>query len=378
MKISLLFLGLIFCLDLPGAVKSEYVFYVSPDGNGSGTSKEQAALYTDATFWQNTNKFLARGKVDVVFIGGEYSSGELKLARIGSDKHTLHLRAIDNKSVIFNSNSDTLVSFRGCKNIIFEGFNFRGQVRGYAMRISIDGNRTSGSPSYNITVDNCTWQDLREVYYGAFGVHYGSHNVVLKNSSFKRIGKDGHAHMVYNAYSSHNIKIENCYFEDCSGDYVRFRDRNDFGSVIDCTFKTTGKYTNAHRTKYIMMPLFNDVDPGDEEFATNYEFTDNKFYFNKSSSTKIAIGFHHSGFNPEGWNYLLTEEEGAILEGKDTKAKADLLLRNCGIDADKIKIKDNQWNNAEIKVAYSCFASYGAKSAGWNKTADISDIFGLE
>lgn len=379
MKITVLFVVALIGLTSYAenlAQEQPKIFFVSPNGNGSGATIEDSADYTDQTFWKNINKRLSRLPVEVVFVSGKYSSGTLTLKSIGSDANRLHLRAADPNSVIFNSKAGTLVEFLGCKNILFEGFNFRGDVSSYAMRVTVDGNFRKGTPSYNITVDNCTWQDLREVYYGAFGVHYGSHNVVLKNSKFIRIGKDGHAHMVYNAYGSSHITVENCYFEDCSGDYVRFRDRNDFCAVINCVFKTTGKYTNAHRTQYIMMPLFNDVDPGDEEFATNYLFKGNKFNFHQSSSTKVAIGFHNSGFNPKGWNYLLTAEEGAILEGNNPQAKAKLLMRNCGIDASKIKIQDNDWGNAKIIIAYSCKAAHGAKSAGWDSIADISDVFG--
>ena len=52
--------------------------------------------------------------------------------------------------------------------------------------------------------------------------------------------------MAYNAYDPKHIRFVDCHFEDCAGDYVRFRDGTDFGVVVGCTFKSTGNYRNVN------------------------------------------------------------------------------------------------------------------------------------
>ena len=218
---------------------------------------------------------------------------------------------------------------------------------------------------------------MEKLHYGAVGTSYGSHHVTLENCTFKRIGSGTHSHMVYNAYDADSVSVLNCHFEDCAGSHVRFRDLSDYAVVSGCTFVSTRTYVNkpSQGVTFVEFPLFNDVDPGDEWFGHDFVITGNTFRFNgESPLLRTGVRFHHSGFTPVGWNYLMTAEEGAVLEGDDALAKKELLKNNCGIDFDQIVVEGNVWENETCRIQFSSKPQYGATSRGWQGSADISDI----
>src|SRR5690606_22901708 len=120
----------------------------------------------------------------------------------------------------------------------------------------------------------------------------------------------------------------------------------DYGVVRGSTFvRNQGSVGRV----FISMPLFNSRPPvGDEYFSTNYSFTNNTFTNNSSTNTDNAITFYHSGFSPLEWNYLLTPDEGKILQTGSVVAKKKLLLDNFGIDADKVRINGNTYSSRII------------------------------
>src|SRR5690606_10858263 len=142
------------------------------------------------------------------------------------------------------------------------------------------------------------------------------------------------SHMIYNAYSSQYISVIDSYFEDCPGDYIRFRDKCDFGLVRGCTFVHP---KNGPGIKFISMPLYNDGIPfkGNESFATNYSFTNN--VFKSGEPFVIALNFLNSGYSAIDFNYLLTAEEGLILTKGSAEEKKILLEKNFGIYPQKIR-----------------------------------------
>src|SRR5699024_7903397 len=151
---------------------------------------------------------------------------------------------------------------------------------------------------------------MRGIIYGATGCSYEETSyITFKQDTFKRIGKSGTAHMIYNAYGADHIYVINSHFEDCKGDYVRFRDDCDYGLVSGCTFLKKSEQFSGKA--FISMPLFNSREPvGDEYFATNYAFTNNEFINQSFTTIDYAMKFHNSGFSPPEWNYLLTKAEG--------------------------------------------------------------------
>lgn len=380
--------------SIPG--KCQYFYFASSDnGNASGNSPGNSAKYSRQDIWNKINNQLKNTDIVAYFEDGNYNSNTLKLNCIGNAQHQLLIKAKPPEDVVFNGPHQS-IDLKGCQNICFENLNFTGQATGYAFKISKHCNSefnskfnsknrptvaqiiaAPGTVSKNITLKNCNFYDMKKLYYGAIGVSFGSHHITIENCTFKNIGLNSHAHMMYNAYNADHVTIRNCYFQDCAGSYVRFRNASDYGTVTGCKFVSTGKYINKHPKAEVFVEccVFNDVDPGDECFGNNFIITSNSFKFASSyPQFRSGIRFHHSGFNPPGWNYLMTAEQGAILEGKNGLAKKKLLKKNCGIDFDRIKIVNNDWKNEKWKIQFTSKAHYGAKSKGWQGYANISDI----
>jgi hypothetical protein len=188
--------------------------------------------------------------------------------------------------------------------------------------------------------------------------------------------------MAYNAYGPQHIAFINCWFEDGAGDYVRFRDRADYGVVVGCTFKSTRPAVDKN-VPFISVPLFNDDDPQNPGPSPNYEyfgthfliFNNNFIYSNdKHDGNRVALLFHHSGFDPPGRNYLLTPQQAQLLATGDTSAKKRLMWDNFHLDVDSIHFFNNRFTNVETEVAYRSRAAFGATSKGGDGTCNIADV----
>lgn len=352
-----------------------HTFYVAPTarGNGSGDSASHAAGYRSGSFWTAVQDELENQPAKVIFLSGDYVEN-LTLKSRGHAENHLTLKGENDTGMRFNPPATapvaTMMSLQGCQNITIEDFNFRGHITGYGLTLRKNG----GAKSHDITIDSCTWIDLPTIYYGGMGAHYGSYNITIQNNVFKRLGKDSHAHMIYNAYAPQHVSILNNHFEDCSGAHVRFRADADHGTVSGNTFIQTGTYENQHgnSTVFVQVPLFNDVDPGDEAFATHYDFSDNEFNFHSAvPGETIAISFYHMGFNPPGMNHLLTSAQGKILKTGSPFAVKNLLKNNFGIDTDEVFICENRYTNTDIRVDFASHSGYGSPDAGFNGHAEI-------
>ncbi len=370
--------GFIFLLrGLPKRPDADVFVAPTARGTGLGSDAENAAAYTNSAFWGEVQDLLISAPVVVSMLDGNYRNW-FNLVLIGDEENTLTLIGESPAGVTFDGTLTTLLGLRGCQNITLENLNFTGAGTGYALRIT---KADDGTPSKNITVRNCNWYDMESLYYGATGVHYGSHDVTYENCTFKRIGHDSHAHMMYNAYNAVHVSVFNCLFEDCSGSYVRFRAASDYGVVSGCIFVSTQTYANKHASWEVFLdfPAFNDVDPGDETFSQYATITNNVFRFNSASPPKrTGVRFYHSGYDPPGWHYLMTESEGRILKSGSGTEKEELLRNNCGIDFDETLLQGNNWQNETYRIVFGSYAEYGAVSKGWDDIADVSDIvFGL-
>jgi hypothetical protein len=384
-------------------------FYVSPNGTGSGTSENSPALYTSSNFWADIKNKLSNEAVKVFFLNGIYNSPLPLPDEIGNPIYQLILEARSSNGVVFWVPEDDppqdyipctsddrkkqveRILFNNCQNIILSQFLFTGSGSiGYVVRLV--------GTTKNITIENCTFEDMPRVIYGVTGVHGGHrndvHHITYRECHFKAAGCDGHAHMMYHAYVAHHIQVLNCTFEDCAGDYVRFRDKVDYCVVSNCSFISSGLYPKDAPASppFVAMPLFNDCKPGTttgdpkcpdpledlqyEYFGTNYVITTNKFLYNNHppEGNPYAIGFYHFGFDPPGRNHLMTAVEGWILEHGTADERKALLKENCGIDCDKVKVYGNQYSGAEKKVAFGSNTDYGAISKGWEGYVDIEDL----
>ncbi len=351
------------------------IFYVAPTakGLGSGSTPSDAASYRSGSFWNMVQDELEICPVKVLFLNGDYSKN-LTLQKKGNEEHHLTLQGETDLGMRFNPLASAPVKktvvLAGCQNMTIKDFNFRGHITEYGMTITKSGS----VKSHDITVDSCTWIDLPTVYYGGMGAHYGSYNITIQNNVFKRLGKDSHAHMIYNAYSIHHISVVNNHFEDCSGAHVRFRANADHCTASGNTFVQTGNYENQHQryTAFLQVPLFNDVNPGDETFGTHYDFSDNDFEFSSSvPGDTMAISFYHKGFNPPGMNYLLTPSQGKVLQEGSPYAVKNLLMTHYGIDTDEVKIYGNRYVNTDIRVDFATSSGYGSPDTGFNGHAEI-------
>ncbi|TZF81440.1 hypothetical protein FW774_17915 [Pedobacter sp. BS3] len=361
-------------LLIPYMGYGQLVRYVAPAtlGSGNGLSAINAADFLNAAFWSDVQLLLRHDDVTVNFLAGDYrrayTETPLVLESMGNGQHALLLQG-DGTNTIFTiptgyATQPVMVDIRNSRNITVRNFNFTGNGGiNYVLRITTSG--STGNFTKNILIEACTWTDVRGIVYGATGCSYGGTSyVTYKNCTFKRIGLNSGSHMIYNAYDCHHISIIDCHFEDCTGDYVRFRDNCDYGVVKGSTFIRNSGFPDYY---FINMPLFNDVDPGDETFATHYAFTGNSF-----GNISYPIGFLSQGFDPVGCNYLLTAAEGAVLTSGTTVQKKSLLLGNFKINTDEVRIYNNTFGSLTYKVTMSSKTAYGAVSKGWTGIGDIT------
>ncbi|MGV3504756.1 MAG: right-handed parallel beta-helix repeat-containing protein [Adhaeribacter sp.] len=349
--------------------------YVAPEamGSASGSSRDAAADFLDQKFWQQVQTLLQQEDVTVHFLPGNYvrafTTRPLLLSDLGHDKHVLVLEGEASKTIFTaptgHADKAVLMELKNARNVVVRNLSFTGNGRlGYAFRIT----STEGKGSQNILVENCSWQDMRGIIYGATGCHKpGTNGVTFRNCVFKRIGIDSHSHHMYNAHGARNIVVQDSHFEDCTGDYVRFRDNCDFITVKNSTFLRNQEFPEY---PFISMPLFNNVEPGDEQFASNFTLSGNTF-----SNAKYAIAFHHYGFTHPGFNFLLSAEQGQLLQNGSPQEKKKILKQSFGIDAAKVSISKNTYHNVKTKVGMGTFARYGAKSKGFEGWGDISPLF---
>ena len=364
--------------DVP--VQNEVIMYLSENkiGNGDGLSSENAADYLDYRFWEEVNSLLISKSVEIIFLAGDYhrafQEGGLQLRNIGNANNRLTVTG--GREVIFHALEgyplkSTIMIFRGCQNIHLRDFNFTGNGSiNYVLQIRSEDDTL---PSRNILIENCTWIDMNGVVYGATGaVLDRTSNVTYKNCIFKRIGRDPGSHMMYHAYGSTNIKVIDCHFEDCTGAYVRFRDRCDYGLVKNCTFIRNQDYIAV---AFINVPCYNDVNPGDEYFATNYSFVENQFINRAYSEINDAILFSQRGYAPPQYNYLLTANGGAMLRDGSKYDRMKLLKDNFGLDVEKIRVTNNSYRTGfKNHVALYLQVDYGASSKGFVGKTVITDL----
>src|SRR5699024_12127550 len=130
----------------------------------------------------------------------------------------------------------------------------------------------------NILFKNSSFIDMEGIIYGATGCSYEeTSHITYQNLTFKRIGVASSAHMIYNAYGTTHVHIIDCHFEDCMGDFVRFRDASDYGIVKNSVFlKTSNDFTGK---MFIAFLQLNSHEQVVDEFCHSYDaFKANDFY----------------------------------------------------------------------------------------------------
>lgn len=388
---TVVFGGVVNGAEVVAPVNSK-VIYVAPEalGEADGSSPQNAAYFRDYATWSRVQRSLLASPVTVHFASGQYIfsivpkdgrlRGTLRLEWMGNAVNQLVLEGED--GTVFTSdpaepvkeqNTIDMLYFNG-RNTVFRNLHFTGQQHmGYATRFL----------GQDLLIEDCTWIDLPRVYYGATGTAYEtSHHITFKDCVFKRVGLNSHAHMIYNAYGPKYVNVINSYFEDCSGEYVRFRDQTDYTVVYGNTFKSTGTYV-AGNTPFISVPLFNDNDPKKpvanpryEYFGTHILVANNTFIYpdNNTPGTRQVFRFLHRGFDPPGRHHLLNIDDAKVLINGSIEEKRTFMQTNLGIDGEQVHFYGNtyQGQGARNSITYDSAPDYGAVGRGWTSPIDIT------
>jgi len=348
-----------------GTQPVEAELYVAPEAGGA------AADYTDTVFWSRVQELLGSREVTVFFEDGSYGREGLVLQKMGHPDHRLTLRGATAGGAVLDAPVAAMLHLKGCQNLQLVDLHFRGDIREYALLIEPDGNVVSR----DIVVDGCSFVDLGAIELGALGIREGSHHVNVKSSTFERVGFDPHGHMIYAEQDVHHLEVSGNHFEDCSGDYVRYRNNADYTTTADNTFVHTGTFPqdDPWRIVFLRWPLFNTTDPGTEFFATNHIVASNSFAFAaQTDRERVALSILHWGYDTPGYNLLLTAGEGEILESGSPEAVRELLLSCCGLDLGAFGVCGNVYENCDVTAEFVSSADFGAESKGWDGQADIS------
>src|SRR5690554_124747 len=188
-------------------------FYVGayPTGLANGSTYDHAADFLNDNFWNIVKNRLRTDSVEVIFTPGTYSRAytekALVLSGLGFDNENM-LFLTGGDEVVFpavegHQQKSVIIDIVGCQNLVMSDFHFTGNgMVGYVHRIQTTNNSKSNN---NITIQNCTWKDMRGVIYGATGAHNRPYpanhttNITYKDCVFTNIGIDGHSHHMYHA-----------------------------------------------------------------------------------------------------------------------------------------------------------------------------------
>ncbi len=376
-------------------------------GDGRGHSAANPASYLDGDFWRSVDADARQEPTTVHLLAGHYNSGELTLTALGNAQHLITVVG-DGTGAIFDTDGDYLLHLKGCRNLQLQNIHFTGNARKYGVTVTgITSERRDAiipvppqqlhtadigdRPGQDIVFAGCTWIDLRNVFYGALCLSTNTHHITVRDCTFQRVGLERHAHMMYNGGGSHHLFIYRNTFEDCSGSYVRFRNRSDYGYVFNNTFRSTGTLPteDASTSTFLQVPLYNSFDPGEETFGTNFYVIGNSFNWAADPvkrdvhdpidqinfHSRDAIRFHQGGFETRGYRTLLSKEEGYTLNLGAPSAKL-VVLRNAGLHLERMAWYGNSYSGPIMqKAAYGCLSEFGAfpKSRGFDTYADITN-----
>ena len=321
------------------------------------------------TFWTGSvQPALASGPVDVVLQNGTYTrTSELALSAIGHATNRLTIRASTTGSAVLTGAIPNVMGLLDCQNVTIKGLTFTGTgPTDNALRIR---------ESQNIQIEQCAFIDLPNIYYAALSVTQPTTDrVVVKDNLFDSVGSGSHAHMIYGSYGVQRLIVVGNEFRDCAGSFVRFRDASDQGVVWGNTFVSSGTYLSKNPVM-IEIPVFNDVDPGDEVFGTNFLIASNTFTYSSTTlgdqTQRFAVCFHHSGFNPTGRTHLISAANATTLGSGTVTQRRAIMQSNLGLDGNLLHFWGNTSTNVQYNMVYRCWAAYAGVVAPWEGVASI-------
>ena len=176
--------------------------------------------------------------------------------------------------------------------------------------------------------------------------------------------------MIYSDKYCRNLAIVNSSFTNCKGDYVRFRNDTGYAKVDSCSFSST-YYTYNHA--FILIPVFNDVNPGDEFLATDFQFTNNSFSYSTGGGRCHAVQFHSDGYNVTGGlDYWTSPAEGTTLN-YGTVSEKEAVLNTMGLFRSRVIVYGNTYSRVDRKVVFWHHQNYGSSHQGYTGYCNISD-----
>ena len=394
-RIGVWFSVLFFALTL-GATD----MYVAPEalGTGDGYTESNAAKWTDKLFWAHAQQRVKQKDTTVHFAAGTYMASRngdtsvcLNLKNAGAADHTLTLLGAANEGTLFmrdpseptDQTEENRLSYiflmQYGRNIVMDNLHFRGN--------GAIGESVNLQSMSNVLVRNCSWVDMRGLYYGALGSGHtvASSTITVENCLFDNIGYNDYAHCLYNTNNATDVLVRNCIFRDCSGDYVRFRNQSHRCTVENCLFESTGQMKKGRA--FISIPLFNDedpaikTDPADHEyFSRNITIRNNTFIgLNRSTDgDQFMLSFLNDGYNPIGKQYLISKAEAAALETMPVAEARAWMRDRLDIDFDDLQWVNNTGRGVAGVCRYWCQSRFGAEAAyppeEYNNSVDVTRL----
>ncbi|MBN1900288.1 hypothetical protein JW926_03065 [Candidatus Sumerlaeota bacterium] len=365
---SFLFKCAILCaLFFASHARADLAYYVAPSQN------KDSYHFLSPSFWNMVQDSLQKHSVTVYFRSGEYSDDALYLENLGNASHQLLLCGETSTGTVFlNTTNKWAIRFIRSRNIRIKHLHFRDNIPNFAIHIQGEPDHLSSE----FIIEECSFKNLTNTYYGAIGLHNFVENVTIEKCRFDNVGSSVHAHMLYASQNINGVKVTQCFLKDSMGDYVRFRNKSGNAIVVGNTFESSASQYNR---PFIEIPLFNDVNPGDEYFGNGFTIRNNSFNFfpdnNPSDNKNIAIAFENYGFEPDGVRYFLTPDEVESIGASGISSARAILLERTGIDASLINVSDNAYINHREKVIYGSIDLYGSNdNRGWQGRISIYHI----
>lgn len=374
--------------------------YVSSAGTGDGLSASSPAFYASSNFWSTVNAAASNAPVKVTFMEGEYTNRWL-LSETGNADYSILIAGEDpfaiNYTAAVETNREYILVY-DCQNLTFRHFHFSAEEDQskldakdyqifdyiYAMRFGYvqwdqNGHIVGDRPAFNIRNEGLTFTGLLLMRYGATGANYSSHHIVWDTCSWAYMGWDAYDHCIYNANSSHDLLITNCYFQDANGAYVRFRNRSE-GVVEDSTFLSTGVQPNGSPWGHVHHPFVQiaAVNPEgytrDELLGTNFTFSGNSFTYENTSGVgkrcpySIKVDTIAPTSHPD-W-FLVPQADGdKIADTSNSVAlRNDLVEQYFGVDmANDFTVEGNSYSGCWIHALFTLATVPPSGSGYWSQ-----------
>ncbi len=374
---------LILMFALCGVNYAALTYYVAPQaqGLGDGSSLANAMQYWNETLWSTIKNDLSGDDVNVIFANSnEYGNNTtsrraLYLQNTGDPYHTLTLSGASQSGTIWNyssTNQPFFIKLEGCQNVKIEKMTFQGTVSNWGVSLV----PASAKPTRNITIDQCTFQNLTTAYYGALGISDGTRDVWVTSCTFSNVGIGATSHMIYGVRAQ-KVVVASCSFSNCKGPYIKVRNDSDYWVIRNSTFSSSANVYDCHFIDICTLnSVSNNYDPADpmEYFGYFYRIWGNSFTGYSSANGIDAVIFRGRGYDPYDLSGIrLDATEGYKLQTGTTSKKREIMWDNLAIRGGKVIMYSNTFTRTRCNQSYEYQLGWNSTSNGWVDYADIYD-----